>query len=227
MSTVPNYHGDFYMPDHLHIQLDQEQPCHNLIGEGNKIDVASISIDSHEWEFHSPTYSTSDKEFDAIHTYDSSVNIGEGFSTRMSESDSPDIDLSFVASARTQRVSNTLSNEIARGLDLLVHAFDDYTMNALEPVTSLSLQHPELIDWNSSSPANEVLSFQNDNALACYLNAVKPVVSSTSESSVNMTEGDIKYLSRKIKQKKNKRSDGENHIVAVSEPKKVKKKGRI
>ena len=37
-----------------------------------------------------------------------------------------------------------------------------------------------------------------------------------------MTEGDIKYLSRKIKWKKNKCSDGENHIVAVSKPKKVK-----
>ena len=39
-----------------------------------------------------------------------------------------------------------------------------------------------------------------------------------------MTKGDIKYLSHKIKWKKNKHSDGENHIVAVSEPKKVKRK---
>ena len=38
-----------------------------------------------------------------------------------------------------------------------------------------------------------------------------------------MTEVDIKYLSHKIK-RKNKRLDGENHIVAVSEPKKVKNK---
>ncbi|MFA1657821.1 hypothetical protein ACDX31_27220, partial [Klebsiella quasipneumoniae] len=37
-----------------------------------------------------------------------------------------------------------------------------------------------------------------------------------------MTEADIKYLSHKIKKKKNRRSDGENHIVAVSEPKIVK-----
>ena len=37
-----------------------------------------------------------------------------------------------------------------------------------------------------------------------------------------MTEDDIKYLSHKIKKKKNRRSDGENHIVAVSEPKIVK-----
>ena len=37
-----------------------------------------------------------------------------------------------------------------------------------------------------------------------------------------MIEADIKYLSHTIKRKKNKRSDAENHIVAVSEPKKVK-----
>ena len=39
-----------------------------------------------------------------------------------------------------------------------------------------------------------------------------------------MTEADIKYLSHKIKKKKNRRFDGENHLVAVSEPKKVKTK---
>ena len=38
-----------------------------------------------------------------------------------------------------------------------------------------------------------------------------------------MTKANIKYLSHKIK-RKNKRSDGKNHIVAVSEPKKVKNK---
>ena len=38
-----------------------------------------------------------------------------------------------------------------------------------------------------------------------------------------MTESDIKYLSQKIK-RKNKWSDGENHIVAVSEPKNSKNK---
>ena len=92
------------------------------------------------------TYSTSNKEVEAIHAYHNSLSIGEGFSARMNESDSPDVNLSFVVSTRTQRVSNTLPNEIARGLDLLIHAFDDYTVNTLEPITSLSLQHPELID---------------------------------------------------------------------------------
>ena len=49
-------------------------------------------------------------------------------------------------------------------------------------------------------------------------------MSSTNEQSVNMTEADIKYLSHIIKKKKCKRSDGENHIVAVLDPKKVKTK---
>ena len=39
-----------------------------------------------------------------------------------------------------------------------------------------------------------------------------------------MTEADIKYLSHKIKRKKNRRSNGENNLVAVSKPKKVKTK---
>ena len=49
-------------------------------------------------------------------------------------------------------------------------------------------------------------------------------MSSTSERCFNVIEVDIKYLSHKIKKKKNRRSDGENHIVVVSEPKKVKTK---
>ena len=48
LSADLNYHGNFYMPDHLHVQLDQEQPCHNLTGERNMADVASMSTDSHE-----------------------------------------------------------------------------------------------------------------------------------------------------------------------------------
>ncbi len=39
-----------------------------------------------------------------------------------------------------------------------------------------------------------------------------------------MTEVDIKYISHIIKKKKCERSDGENHIVVVSDPKKVKTK---
>ena len=44
-------------------------------------------------------------------------------------------------------------------------------------------------------------------------------MSSTSENSVNMTEADIKYLSQKIKLRKNRCSNNEFHIVVISEPK--------
>ena len=109
--------------------------------------------------------------------------------------------------ARDQRALTASSNEITLGLNLLVHAFDDYSMNALELITSLPLCHPKLIDWNSPSSTSDVLTFQNDYVLASYLNVVKPIMSSTSENSVNMMEGDIKYLSHKIKQRKNRCSD--------------------
>ena len=88
--------------------------------------------------------------------------------------------VSSVDGVSTLRDSNTLVDEISLGLDLLVHAFDDYTVNAIEPATTLSLTYLELIDWNSNIP-NEILMFQNDYALACYLNPVESVMSSTSE----------------------------------------------
>lgn len=43
-----------------------------------------------------------------------------------------------------------------------------------------------------------------------------------SEDNVNMTEANMKYPSQKIKIRKNRCFDGENHIVEVLEPKKVK-----
>ena len=41
---------------------------------------------------------------------------------------------------------------------------------------------------------------------------------------INMIESNIKYLCQKIK-RKNKWSDGENHIVVVFDPQKSKNKG--
>ena len=69
--------------------------------------------------------------------------------------------------------------------------------------------------------------FQNDYDIACYLNAIEFVVSSTSKLATNMTELDIKYLSWKIKRNENKinrSSDDENRYVVVPKPKKVKRK---
>ena len=116
------------------------------MGEENKIDVFSTSIDSHEYEFYIPTYSTLDKEIDAIHAYDTSLNIGEGSSDRINEFNPPNVDLSFATPMRGQRALTTSLNEIALLLNFLVHAFDDYPMNAIEPIISLPLCHPKLID---------------------------------------------------------------------------------
>ena len=55
------------------------------------------------------------------------------------------------------------------------------------------------------------------------LNIVEPMTSSTNEPMTNMIVSNIKYLSQKIKRKK-KWLDGENHIVAVSEPQNSKNK---
>ena len=54
------------------------------MGEEHKTNAISTSIDSHEYEFYSPTYSTSNKEIDAIHAYDTLLDIGEGSSGRTS-----------------------------------------------------------------------------------------------------------------------------------------------
>ena len=86
-------------------------------------------------------------------------NIGEWSSGRKNEFDPLNIDLSFVAFVRGQKVSTIPSNEITIDLNFLVYAFNDYSMNILEPITSLPLHHPELIDWNYPSPINEVLTF--------------------------------------------------------------------
>ena len=77
------------------MRFKQEKACQTLTGEDNKTDAISTSIDSHEYEFYSPNYSTSDKEIDAIHAYDTSLDIGEGSSGRTNEFDPPNVDLSF------------------------------------------------------------------------------------------------------------------------------------
>ena len=98
----------------------------------------------------------------------------------MDESHPTSVINSLVKLYRNQRHSNTLVDEPALGLDLLVQAFDDYIVNAIEPTTSLSLNYSKLIDWNSNA-SNEVRIFQNDYALVCYLNTIESKNSSTSE----------------------------------------------
>ena len=92
---------------------------------------------------------------------------------------------------------------------------DSFHINHIETSTSLSLIHPDLIDWSLQNQRPEIWSFQNDYEITCYLNAIKPVTSSPKKLVVNMMESDIKYLNQKIK-RKNKQLDGENHTVVFT-----------
>lgn len=108
----------------------------------------------------------------------------------------------------------------------MVDSFDNNMIMFLKLVEnnhndSLSLLYAELIEWNQEEPIN-LVTFPNDYVIAYYLNFFKLFNSSISKSSMTMTVEDIKFLSLKKKHKNNKRFDGENHLVAVSDPKIVK-----
>lgn len=119
--------------------------------------IPNDETDSHEYEFDSFSYATSDRDTDTPNAYENLLEVGERSSVGSHDSDSLDVNMSSTTVARNQRNLTIPLHEIALGLDLLIHAFDDYTMNALEPVTPLSLCHLELIDC--TSPSNEVLTF--------------------------------------------------------------------
>ena len=53
---------------------------------------------------------------------------------------------SSIVDVSSLRYLNTFVDEAAVGLKLMVQTFNDYTMNAIESITTLSLTHPELID---------------------------------------------------------------------------------
>lgn len=110
--------------------------------------------------------------------------------------------------------------------NFLVTKDETIHIHNLELVIDLPLVHPDLIDWSQHYQGLDLLKFHNGYEIAYYLNAIEPVVTSTSELDTSMTESNIKHLSHKIKRKeknKNKISNGENHYVVVSKPKKVKK----
>ena len=71
--------------------------------------------------------------------------MGETSRVMSNESKPTSVLVSLVDDVSTFRDLNTLVDEITLGLNLLVHAFDDYTMNTIEPATTLSLTYPELI----------------------------------------------------------------------------------
>ena len=61
----------------------------------------------------------------------------------------------------------------------------------LEPVINIPLFHPNLIDWSQHNQEHELLTFQNHYEIAYYLNAIKPIVSSTNELATSMTKLNI------------------------------------
>ena len=104
------------------------------------------SIDSREYEFDSLSEATTEKDIDQVHVYESLLEMGEISRVMSNESEPTSVLMSSIDDVSTLRDSNTPMDEIALGLDLIVHAFDDYTMNAIKPATTLSLTYPRLID---------------------------------------------------------------------------------
>lgn len=100
-----------------------------------------------------------------------------------------------------------------------------FYINKLKDSTSLSLMHPDHIDWSIQNQRPELPSFQNDYEILCYLNAIEPMVSSTTKPRFHIIKTYIKYLNHKLKRKmKNKSLDGENHFMVASKLKKSKNK---
>ena len=200
-----------------------EEPLPNLEASTSRGSNNNSEIDSHEFEWDSLSDATVDLDMDVVHAYSSQPDVTDESCVRL-EDWNPHVALVDDSSlARINSDLDTLEGNLTDSNSTVTRDDTTYILN-LEPVINLPLVHPNLIDWSQRYQEPQLLTFHNDYEITCYLNAIEPVVSSTSESATSMTESDIKYLSHKIKrkEKKNKSSDGENHYVAVSKPKKVK-----
>ena len=113
---------------------------------GEFYNMTPRSTDSRDYEFDSLSEATTEKDIDQIHVYESQLEMGETSGVISDEFESTDVLVSSFDDVSSLRNSNTLMDETALGLDLLVRAFDDYTVNAIEPATTLSLTYPKLID---------------------------------------------------------------------------------
>ena len=144
---------------------------------------------------------------DVINAYTTQPNVVKWSSVGSDEFDSRHVSMDHASPSRSiPELDSFVTFSI--GSNSQVTRDDSFHVNHIETSSSLSLIHPDLIDWSLQNQRPEIRSFQNDYEIACYLNAIEPVTSSTSEPAVNMTESDI-----------------ENHIVAVSDPQKSKNKG--
>ena len=78
--------------------------------------------------------------------YENLIEVGEASRVRSDESYPTSVIESLINDIRNQMRSNRLVDEATLGLELLVQEFDDYTVKIIEPITSLSVTYPKLID---------------------------------------------------------------------------------
>ena len=134
--------------DACNVQTEQDEDEGERIpitvGEFHK--MSPRSTDSREYKFDSLSEVTTEKDIDHVHIYENLLEVGEASRVVSDESELTSAPVSSINDISTSRNSNTSMDEIVLGLNLLVHAFDDYTMNAIEPATTLSLTCPELIN---------------------------------------------------------------------------------
>ncbi len=89
---------------------------------------------------------TIDKYIDQVHVYENLLDVVELSRVRLDESYPTSFLKSLINDVNAQRNSNTLMDEVSLGLKFLIQAFNEYTMNEIEPTTSLLLIYPKLID---------------------------------------------------------------------------------
>ena len=139
-------------------------------------------------------------EVDVIHSYSSQHDVVDKSSVGTDESDPHVALVDYVSPSMMNLDPNTSKVDLIDST-LLITKDDSHHIHNPELTISLSLAHPDLIDWSIEDQQPTLPSFQNDYETACYLNAIEPITS-TSEPATHMTEADIKYLSHKIKRKK-------------------------
>ena len=151
---------------------------------------SDTSSNEYEWDSFSKP-STIDRDVDVVHNYsyqsklanESCVGL-EVLNPHVTLVDDSslgrmNLDLGSLEGYLTDSDSSVTNNNI-------IHIY------SLEPVIDLPLIHPNLIDWSQCYQRPKLLTFQNDYEIACYLNVIEPIVSSTSEPTTSMTEPDIK-----------------------------------
>ena len=137
-------------------------------------------------------------EVNVIHTYSAQPNIVDESCIGFDELN-PHIALEDHIGPSMPNLDLDTFGAYSIGSTSLITQDDTYCINNLEPVISLSLAHPDLIDWSIQDQIPTLPSFHNDYEISFYLNIIEPMTSSTSAPETNIIESHIKYLSHKIK----------------------------